>query len=337
MTKINLDDVYIDPFWALKIPANTAMRRKILPFLEWEGQVQVAVLDANDSSIARVVSRAVGREVKLIEADKGSFERALVNTYENMAQAGAQGKTGGGDDVVEMSERMLESALMRQSSDIHIDPEADKTFIRFRTHGQLEEYEILDSSKHVALCSRLKVISSMDISEKRSPQDGQFSFESKSMGRKIDVRVATIATKYGEKMTMRLMAMDVSTFTVEKLGMDREDLGRFEKALQQPHGIILMTGPTGSGKSTSLYAALSHIRKGSSQNIITIEDPVEYDLYGVTQEAVDISETVTFANALRSVLRHDPDIIMIGEIRDKETADIAVKASITGHLVLSSL
>jgi type IV pilus assembly protein PilB len=177
----------------------------------------------------------------------------------------------------------------------------------------------------------------MDIAEKRAPQDGRFTHRLGAAGQKVDIRVATLPTKYGERMTLRLLALQTDSLTVERLGMSPRDLVFFEQAIAKPHGMILLTGPTGSGKTTTLYAALRRLMQCRNGNVVTIEDPIEYDIPGVAQVEVDSADKVSFDRALRSVLRHDPDIVMIGEIRDRETANVAIKASLTGHLVFSTL
>ena len=177
----------------------------------------------------------------------------------------------------------------------------------------------------------------MDIAEKRAPQDGRFTYRLGSTGQAVDIRLATLPTKYGERMTVRLLALQTESLTLERLGMSPADLDCFSQAIEKPHGMILLTGPTGSGKTTTLYAALRRLIGQRELNVVTIEDPIEYDIAGVAQVEVDSADKVTFGKALRSVLRHDPDVVMIGEIRDRETADVAIKSSLTGHLVFSTL
>jgi len=245
-----------------------------------------------------------------------------------------------GDDTesaVALSDELLQAALLRGASDIHVDPAQRHVRVRFRVDGELEDYRELPVEMHHPLISRFKVLAEMDIAEKRAPQDGRFSVGVGPTGGKVDVRVASLPTKYGERMTLRLLAVDAGTLTLERLGMSAADLGVFQKAVERPHGLVLLTGPTGSGKSTTLYAALRQRLQHGGGNIITIEDPIEYEIPGVAQVEVDSVDKVSFNRALRSVLRHDPDVIMIGEIRDAETADVALKSALTGHLVFSTL
>jgi type IV pilus assembly protein PilB len=185
--------------------------------------------------------------------------------------------------------------------------------------------------------SRFKVLAGMDIAEKRAPQDGGFKHQYGRSGDKVDIRVATIPTRHGERMTVRLLALQMESLSLERLGFGERDLAIVEAALARPHGMILLTGPTGAGKSTTLNAAIRRLMAAENLNILTVEDPIEYEIRGVGQVEVDAADKVSFTKALRSVLRQDPDVVMIGEIRDQETADIAVKAALTGHLVFSTL
>jgi type II secretory ATPase GspE/PulE/Tfp pilus assembly ATPase PilB-like protein len=203
--------------------------------------------------------------------------------------------------------------------------------------GVLENYRRLPVALQNVIISRFKVLSGLDIAEKRAPQDGGFKHRYGRTGQTVDIRVATLPTKYGERMTLRLLALQTEQLTLERLGMRDSDLGTFHRFLDQPHGMILLTGPTGSGKTTTLYAAIRRLMEREKLNILTVEDPIEYEIRGVAQVEVDTADKVTFVKALRSVLRHDPDVVMIGEIRDGETADVAIKASLTGHLVFSTL
>jgi general secretion pathway protein E len=206
--------------------------------------------------------------------------------------------------------------------------------VRFRVDGTLREVVQPNKALHAALISRLKIMAELDISEKRLPQDGRISL--RIGGRAVDVRVSTLASSHGERAVLRLLDKGESKFTLEGLGMGGDTLKNFDKLVQQPHGIVLVTGPTGSGKTTTLYASLGRIDTGTT-NVLTVEDPVEYELGGIGQTQVNSKIDLTFAKALRAILRQDPDVIMIGEIRDYETAQIAVQASLTGHLVLATL
>ncbi len=236
--------------------------------------------------------------------------------------------------IVKLVRQIIEQAVHKRASDIHIEPMDTKLRIRFRVDGVLQEEMLHEITLHSAMIARIKIISGLDISEKRKPQDGRAT--AIVDGQEYDIRVSLLPTVYGEKVVMRLALKKGLTRDKRELGFPPAELDKFDKILSHPNGIILVTGPTGSGKSTTLYTALSGLNV-EGVNIITVEDPVEANIYGVNQVQVNEKAGLTFASALRSILRQDPDIIMIGEIRDRETAEIAVKASITGHLVVSTL
>ncbi len=242
----------------------------------------------------------------------------------------------GGEDasVIQLVHRVIKDAVQRGSSDIHFEPGEDEMRIRYRIDGVLQEAATVPSSAVPAVVSRVKILSDLDIAERRIPQDGRISLEVES--KPIDLRVATLPSSFGEKVVMRILDQSKVMIELEELGMLPQALERFTKAFSQAHGAVLVTGPTGSGKSTSLYGALNQLNT-VEKNIITIEDPVEYQLAGITQVQVNNKAGLTFASGLRSMMRADPDIIMVGEIRDRETAQIAIEAALTGHLVLSTL
>ncbi len=236
--------------------------------------------------------------------------------------------------IVKLVNQIIDTAVRKRTSDIHIEPMEDSLRIRYRVDGVLQQEMVQDISIHPAMISRIKIISGLDISEKRKPQDGRATAIVDRM--EYDIRVSILPTVYGEKVVMRLTQKKGLTRDKKELGFPDEELAKFDKILSHPNGIILVTGPTGSGKSTTLYTALSELNV-EGVNIITVEDPVEANIKGINQVQTNEKAGLTFASALRSILRQDPDIIMIGEIRDQETASIAVKAAITGHLVVSTL
>ncbi|MGZ5028218.1 MAG: GspE/PulE family protein [Methylobacter sp.] len=236
--------------------------------------------------------------------------------------------------VVKLLKSVFEDAIKVRVSDIHIEPQEHKLYIRFRVDGVLHQLTEADLKIATALVLRLKLMSGLDISEKRLPQDGRFQM--KVQQKSVDVRISTMPTIYGESVVMRLLIQNTEGFSLEKLGMPPEMLVRFRKLLHRPDGMILVTGPTGSGKTTTLYAALSEL-SSSANKIITVEDPVEYRLPGINQVQVNEKIDLDFARVLRSSLRQDPDIILVGEMRDHETAQIGLRAAMTGHLVLSTL
>ncbi|MEI2678104.1 MAG: type II secretion system ATPase GspE [Burkholderiaceae bacterium] len=236
--------------------------------------------------------------------------------------------------IIRMLNALLTQAAKDGASDIHIEPYERSSSVRFRVDGTLREVVQPNKALHAALISRLKIMAELDISEKRLPQDGRISL--RIGGRAVDVRVSTLPSSHGERAVLRLLDKGETRFTLESLGMSGDVLTSFDRLVQQPHGIVLVTGPTGSGKTTTLYASLGRIDT-STTNVLTVEDPVEYELGGIGQTQVNPKIDLTFAKALRAILRQDPDVIMIGEIRDYETAQIAIQASLTGHLVLATL
>jgi type II secretory ATPase GspE/PulE/Tfp pilus assembly ATPase PilB-like protein len=348
---LDMDQVKIDPRWALRVPANLAIRRQLLPFTMDDDRVLVACSDPNDGQAIQALERYLALPVTPIAAEIDSLSRAIDRIFrEPLETLGSQPspsrvhlhstrkqiEESDAEDVVALGDEIFHAALIRSATDIHIEPGENEVRIRLRVDGLLEEYLSVPHQVHLPLISRFKVMAGMDIAERRAPQDGRFTL-GKEPNSAIDVRVATIPTKVGERMTMRLLAMQAHHLTMKKLGMLPDDLQVFEDAVTQPNGLILLTGPTGCGKTTTLYAALRRLLDLRSLNMITIEDPVEYLIDGISQVEVDAADKVSFHKALRSLLRHDPDVIMIGEIRDEETAEIAIKAALTGHLVFSTL
>ncbi|MFZ6749718.1 type II secretion system ATPase GspE [Undibacterium sp. Ren11W] len=236
--------------------------------------------------------------------------------------------------VIRMINALLTQSLREGASDIHIEPFEQISVVRFRVDGALRDVVRPKKAIHASLISRIKIMAQLDIAEKRLPQDGRITL--RIGGKPVDVRVSTLPTGHGERAVLRLLDKEAGKLDLSNLGMSENVLQQFDKLIAQPHGIVLVTGPTGSGKTTTLYAALSRVNAGTT-NILTVEDPIEYELAGVGQTQVNAKIDMTFAKALRAILRQDPDVIMIGEIRDLETAQIAVQASLTGHLVLATL
>jgi len=315
------------------------------------------VKDAHVSALAEAVRLASPR-ITWRALDDDMFSEALSGIYERDAgeaqriaeDAGesllledlAQAVPNAGDlleqeddaPIIRLINAILTEALRRQSSDVHIETFENDLVVRLRVDGQLRE--VLRPKRALAplLVSRIKVMAELDIAEKRVPQDGRISL--RVAGREIDVRVSTMPTAEGERVVMRLLEKQGTRLTLPHLGMAAQDLNRLRSLTNRPHGILLVTGPTGSGKTTTLYASLSEIDT-SSLNVLTVEDPIEYQLSGIGQTQVNLKAELSFAVGLRAILRQDPDVIMVGEIRDTETADIAIRASLTGHLVLSTL
>ena len=294
-------------------------------------QVEVYVTTQKDISAA--IDRYYGNAEAMKVAEQFTREREEQNK-DRLAAEEAEDESLSNAPIVKLVKQTVEQAVRKRTSDIHIEPMETRLRIRYRVDGVLQEEMMHDISIHSAMIARIKIISGMDISEKRRPQDGRATFVVD--GQEYDIRVSLLPTVFGEKCVMRLTQKKALTRNKKELGFPPAELDKFDKILSHPNGIILVTGPTGSGKSTTLYTALSELNT-SGVNIITVEDPVEADVPGTNQVQVNEKAGLTFASALRSILRQDPDIIMIGEIRDQETAEIAVKASITGHLVVSTL
>ena len=341
--QLDIDQIKIDPACALRIPASLAVRRKVLPFLNKQGIIHVACCNVKNISMASAIERMIKAPIVLWDVEQAKLEKVLKQVYGNSQPAPVlPGKAGAKDDhssdAVDLGDKLLYAAYIREASDIHIDPTYKGARIRFRVDGQLETYELIQSEIYTELASRIKVMANLDIAEKRAPQDGRFSHQFVSGGKRIDMRVATLPTKYGERITMRLLAVKTEGLTLNKLGFTDHNRSMIERFLRRTQGLMIMTGPTGSGKTTTLYASIRLLLAERDVNIITVEDPIEYEIDGVAQCEIDpASEKLDFAKALRSILRHDPDVVMLGEIRDKETADIAIKAALTGHMVLGTL
>jgi len=344
---INLDDVRVDPKWSAKVPASFAIRRKILPLCCLGGVVHVAAAQTIDPATERQLLSYLGNPFIAIATDATALQRAITRVYGTLAGSFQVEKQKSSDrsrqndnqsnENISLCDEMIQAAIMQNASDIHLVPCEDALKIQFRIDGVLEGYREISSESKQGLINRLKVMADLDIAEKRVPQDGSFSMNAGRGTARMDVRLATLPTRFGERLTMRLLGTSSCGHSISNLGMRGEDQKVFEGALARPHGLILLTGPTGSGKSTTLYAAISELLRTKRGNIITVEDPIEYEMPGVSQVEVDSTDRLSFGKALRSLLRHDPDVVMIGEIRDAETANVAVKASLTGHLVLSTL
>ena len=322
-----------------------------------DNQVEACFKEAPALSTVLEIQRLISTQFAPVKLTEEEFDNLLSDTYQNDSSEAQRIASNMGDDVEDLSladelnkadlldnsenspmvrfiNAMLAQAVKEEASDIHVEPYENKLVIRFRVDGVLHENIVLERKFTPYLISRIKVMSKMDISEKRIPQDGRISLI--VGGKQVDVRVSTIPTSYSERIVMRILDKNSVRLNLRELGLTPAISNEIEKLIRMPHGIILVTGPTGSGKSTTLYAAISDINS-KERNILTVEDPVEYDLEGIGQTPVNPKVDMTFARALRAILRQDPDVVMIGEIRDHETAEIAVQASLTGHLVLSSL
>ena len=335
---VNLDEVAIDPSCAMQVPAEFAFERSVLPLCMVDGDMIVALPDRSDVRTIADIRRELGVPVLGVNAEAEQLNRFLTKVYGGVAAALQDSMS---DDAVSTVGYLLRLAFMRHASDIHFDPDENGIRVRFRIDGELEDIVRVPPDRQASVISRLKVMGEVKLDERRAPQDGAFSWRvpdafAERMSA-LDVRLATLPGHYGEKVTLRLLETDSKRFTVDALGMSAGDRAAFEGVLAAPHGLVLLTGPTGSGKTTTLYAAIQHLLTLRPLNIVTVENPIEYEIPGIFQAEVDVVDKVNFSKALRSILRHDPDVIMIGEIRDQESLDTAVKAALTGHLVLSTL
>jgi type IV pilus assembly protein PilB len=344
---------------ALKlIPEKVARRFTILPISK-EGQVlKVAVSDpSNIMALDEVgldkaikLSRVLAGEKEIKEAIERCYGGAAFLGKEHFSEEGAiEEITPAGEDKREATEdleaidaapvikyvnSLMFEAVSKGASDIHIEPLEDNVSLRLRLDGKLRDFPPPPRKFYSAIISRIKIMANLDIAERRLPQDGKCKI--KIANKKVDIRVSTLPTIYGEKIVMRILDRSSVSLVFDDLGFTKDDAVKFKEALERPYGMILVTGPTGSGKTTTLYTGLNYINS-PDRNIVTAEDPVEYELRNINQVQVKPMIGLTFANILRSVLRQDPDIIMVGEIRDKETAEIAIQSALTGHLVLSTL
>jgi len=334
------------------IPEPVAKRFSVIPFDKSEGQLDVAMATPLDLQIVQFLENKSGMRVKAFMALPEDIAKAINEQYsqnltsdvtsalKEVAQAKPEDQQDQSPEIIREAPvanivtQLLEYAVKSKSSDIHIEPEEDKTRVRYRIDGILHEKIILPKGVHEALISRIKILSNLKIDEKRLPQDGRFTF---NFGHEVvDLRISTVPTVFGEKVVMRLLPKSTTAPTLIELGLRGTALKNFEVQLTRPHGIVLVCGPTGSGKTTTLYSVLTKVST-SRVNVVTIEDPVEYQIPGVNQVQVNPGIGLTFASALRSFLRQDPNIIMVGEIRDTETAELAIQAALTGHQVFSTV
>ncbi len=355
---VDLGKVKVDPAILKLVPAEVARKHLLIPLSRSGSILTVAMADPSDIIAIDEVRFITGHNIQPMVApdisirntldryyDTAGVARSLVRDFEEKDLGIAEPAQGGVDlaelyrateeaPVVKLVNLILTDAINKGASDIHLEP-YEKTFrIRFRLDGILYEVMSPPLTLHAAVTSRIKIMARLDIAERRMPQDGRIKV--KMRDRELDLRISTVPTLFGEKVVMRLLDRASLELDMSKLGFDPEALAMFEKAIVAPYGMILVTGPTGSGKTTTLYSALSRLNSIGT-NIMTAEDPIEYNLTGINQTQAKSDIGLTFAALLRSFLRQDPDIIMVGEIRDFETAEIAIKAALTGHLVLSTI
>jgi type II secretion system protein E len=353
---INLEDVQFEPELLRALPARVVYRKRLVPVKRFNGTLQVATSDAFDLYSFDEIKLMTGLNIQPVLAPKDQIEKVIKTHYglggdtlDEMVGADDEESSSsiseGSEDLLEMAQEasviklvneIIVEAVNERASDIHIEPFEHHMAIRYRIDGVLQEAPVPQQMHRfaAAIISRIKILANMNIAERRVPQDGRIKFH--VGGRQIDVRVSVIPMLYGEGVVMRLLDKSNVLFTLQELGMDEVMFEQFKGLIDRPHGIILVTGPTGAGKTTTLYAALNAI-VGPGIKVLTVEDPVEYHLAGINQIPVNHQVGMTFERGLRAILRHDPDVVMIGEIRDLETARAATQAALTGHLVLSTL
>jgi|YNPNPStandDraft_1061719.scaffolds.fasta_scaffold01317_2 type IV pilus assembly protein PilB len=348
---VTITDQSVDPVALGQVPSEFAMRHQLIPLRSEDHTITVAMANPLDVQPLDDLRLVTGCEIKPAIASPSEIKRAIEQFYmekmiQDISEQEADITAEEAPDIADLQRMATEAlviqlvnliihqAVQERASDIHIEPFERELRVRYRIDGVLREVQAPPKRLHPAIVSRIKILADMNIAERRLPQDGRIQL--RVSGRRIDIRVSTIPTLYGESVVMRILDKSMGLLTLEELGMQDQALEQFRRLISVPHGMILVTGPTGSGKSTSLYAALMEIYS-VEKKIITIEDPVEYQLPGVNQIQVRPNIGLTFASGLRHIVRQDPDVIMVGEIRDPETADIAINAALTGHLVFSTL
>lgn len=352
---IELSGLGISPDILSLIPEPVAKRYNVIPFdIDREKDtLMVAMVDPLDITIIEFLEKKSGKKIKAYLADSADIEKAIIEEYSqnlatevsavlkdssgpriNTIEAGKIGDIIKEAPIAKIVSTILEFAIKSRASDVHIEPQDKRTRVRYRVDGILHEKLALPRVVNEAVVSRIKILSGMKIDEKRLPQDGRFNF--KIGPEEVDLRVSSLPTVHGEKIVMRLLKKTGGIPTLSELGLRGLALKNLEIAIARPHGIILITGPTGSGKTTTLYSVLSKLNT-TLVNIMTLEDPVEYEISGVNQVQINPLAGLTFASGLRSFLRQDPNIILVGEIRDNETTQLAIQAALTGHLVFSTL
>jgi general secretion pathway protein E len=353
---VDLSAVTIDPLAIRSLPPKIVYRKRLVPISRENGSLRVATSDAFDLYAFDDLRLLTGLDIQPVLALRDEIEKLIKTHYglggDTLDEMVGTDEVGVGevlsdseDDLLEMAQEasviklvneIIVEAVNERASDIHIEPYEHQMSIRYRIDGVLQDASVPPQIHRfqAAIISRIKILANLNIAERRVPQDGRIKFS--LGGRQIDVRVSVIPMLFGEGVVMRLLDKANVLFTLQELGMDEDTHVMFRGLIDRPHGIILVTGPTGSGKTTTLYAALNAI-VGPAIKVLTVEDPVEYHLEGVNQIPVDAAVGMSFERGLRAILRHDPDVVMIGEIRDLETARAAIQASLTGHLVLSTL
>src|SRR5437762_4641106 len=361
---VNLSRLHVPEEVMSLVPREMAKANRLVPIARLDGKLFVAMADPTNVLAVDDLKRRVQLEIVPMIATERSVAEALSGAHgagnisqvmKKVAEEAAQSADAAVEvqasrreeidldrlahdsedaPVIKIVNLILAQAVKEKASDIHIEPFHNTLKLRYRIDGELMPAESPPKALQLAITSRVKILAGLDIAERRLPQDGRFRI--RVLGKEIDLRISILPTAHGEKIVIRILDKASLTGTVDQMGMDADTVSKFKKAIDAPHGMILVTGPTGSGKTTTLYSVLQELNS-PEYNIVTVEDPIEYELSGINQVAVRSEIGLDFASALRSILRQDPDIVMIGEIRDNETADIAVKAALTGHQVLSTL
>ena len=338
---ITLFQYPIDATLVSLVPKEFAFRHLLLPIKKEGNQLVVAMNDPMDYMALDDLRLTTGFQISPVIATKDEIKSALYKyysmdeTFEDLDDAAIENNDLENDEApaVRLVNQILGAGVQMKASDIHIDPQEDKILIRYRVDGILRTDRVLSKNIYNFLIARIKIMANLNITESRLPQDGRIKLEVNQTP--IDLRISLLPTLYGEKVVFRILDLSSVRLGLEQLGFNKVNLQKLHKLMERPSGIVLITGPTGSGKTSTLYAALNQLNT-EQVNIMTVEDPVEYQLSGINQIQVNAQVGLTFASGLRSILRQDPDIVMIGEIRDQETAEIAIRASLTGHLVFST-
>lgn len=345
---VNMFEVNLDPGTVQLIPEALAKKYLVIPLERKSGKIKVAMADPLNYDAIEEIRMTTGMSVQPVIAIKSEVEQAITRNYglkesmdelmEDLDLRNVKDEEQEANDqsspVVRLVNQIIQSAVQQRASDIHVEPQEKQVLIRYRIDGVLRTEKTLPKHMQGVLIARLKIIAKLNIAERRIPQDGRIQMQYENI--RVDIRVSTLPSVHGESVVLRILDQSAGIKKISELGLSEHNEGEFKKLIQKPNGIVLISGPTGSGKTSTLYSALNSLN-GDDVKIITVEDPVEYRLNGVTQVQVNSQIGLTFASGLRSILRQDPNIVMVGEIRDTETAEIAVRASLTGHLVFSTI
>jgi type IV pilus assembly protein PilB len=353
---IDLRSYVVEPAVLELVPAEVAQRYTLIPLFKIENKLTIAIADPLNVFALDDIRFRSGMEINVVIASKDSIDLAVTEYYRGVEMIGEALKGVSGGDfgeaqadkasaeqlqqltsqppIVRLVNEIIQHAVLENASDVHLEPERDSMELRYRVDGVLYKGTTIPKKFQMAAVSRLKIMADMDITERRMPQDGRIQTE--LLGKIVDIRVSTLPTTHGEKVVLRILDKESFGVDLDSIGMDHDNLAKLRALLPRPYGLILSCGPTGSGKSTTLYSILKEINT-PEKNIVTLEDPVEYDIAHISQCQTNRKAGLTFASGLRTILRQDPDVIMLGEIRDFETAELSVRGSLTGHLVLTTM